>query len=202
MVDIRPEFLEQAIQLTRNAEVLPGGVNELAIKLQYAHDTNTPLRIKLGMDPTRPDLHLGHAVALKKLRQFQEAGHQIYLLVGDFTACIGDPTGRNTTRPPLTAEEVKKNAQTYIDQLSKVIDTSKNIKIVFNGEWMNKMSASDMIKLLGKATLAQILQRDDFAERFKNNIPISMHEMIYPLLQGYDSVVLKSDSLWYHYNDF
>lgn len=167
--------------------------NGLKEKLAIAEKEKRPLIIKFGMDPTAPDLHLGHAVALKKLRQFQQAGHEIHLLVGDFTAAIGDPTGRNTTRPPLTPEEIKINAKTYIDQMDKVIDTSKNVKIRFNGEWMNKMGFADVIKLLGKATLAQMLQRDDFAKRFKENIPISMHELIYPLVQGYDSVAMKAD---------
>lgn len=162
-------------------------------KLALAEKENRPLIIKFGMDPTAPDLHLGHAVGLKKLRQFQEAGHEIWLLVGDFTAQIGDPTGRNTTRPPLTREESAQNAQTYIDQMDKVIDTKKNVHIVFNGDWLNKISLSDFIKLLGKSTLAQILQRDDFAKRFEANIPISLHELIYPMLQGYDSVVMKAD---------
>ncbi len=167
--------------------------NGLKEKLAIAEKEKRPLIIKFGMDPTAPDLHLGHAVALKKLRQFQQAGHEIHLLVGDFTAAIGDPTGRNTTRPPLTPEEITVNAKTYIDQMDKVIDTSKNVKIRFNGEWMNKMGFADVIKLLGKATLAQMLQRDDFAKRFKENIPISMHELIYPLVQGYDSVAMKAD---------
>ncbi|MDY6407669.1 MAG: tyrosine--tRNA ligase [Pseudomonadota bacterium] len=167
--------------------------NGLKEKLALAEKEKRPLIIKFGMDPTAPDLHLGHAVGLKKLRQFQDAGHELCLIVGDFTACIGDPTGRNTTRPPLTPEEVKQNAKTYIDQLGKVIDMTKNIKIVFNGEWMNKMTFADIIKLLGKATLAQVMQRDDFALRYKDNIPIALHELIYPLMQGYDSVMVKSD---------
>ena len=167
--------------------------NGLEEKLKLAEKEKRPLIIKFGMDPTAPDLHLGHAVAFKKLRDFQEAGHEIHLLVGDFTACIGDPSGRNTTRPPLTAEEVKKNAQTYIDQMDKVIDTRKNVKILFNGDWLNKMTFADVIKLLGKATLAQMMQREDFANRFENNIPISLHELVYPMVQGYDSVAMNCD---------
>ncbi|MBR6411941.1 MAG: tyrosine--tRNA ligase [Alphaproteobacteria bacterium] len=167
--------------------------NGLKEKLALAEKEHRPLIVKFGMDPTAPDLHLGHAVGLKKLRQFQEAGHELCLIVGDFTACIGDPTGRNTTRPPLTAEEVKVNAKTYIEQLGKVVDMTKNIKIVFNGEWMNKMTFADIIKLLGKATLAQVMQRDDFSLRYKENIPIALHELIYPLMQGYDSVMVKAD---------
>ncbi len=167
--------------------------NGLEEKLKLAEKEKRPLIIKFGMDPTAPDLHLGHAVAFKKLRDFQEAGHEIHLLVGDFTACIGDPTGRNTTRPPLTAEEVQKNAQTYIEQMDKVIDTKKNVKILFNGAWLNKMTFADVIKLLGKATLAQMMQREDFANRFENNIPISLHELVYPMVQGYDSVAMNCD---------
>lgn len=167
--------------------------NGLKEKLALAEKEKRPLIIKFGMDPTAPDLHLGHAVAMKKLRQFQDAGHELWLLVGDFTAQIGDPTGRNTTRPPLTREQSETNAKTYIEQMDKVIDTKKNVHIVFNSDWLNKMTLADMIKLLGKATVAQMLQREDFANRMDNNIPISLHELMYPMLQGYDSVVLKSD---------
>ena len=167
--------------------------NGLKEKLDLAEKEHRPLIIKFGMDPTAPDLHLGHAVAMKKLRQFQEAGHELWLLVGDFTAQIGDPTGRNGTRPPLTREESEANAKTYIAQMDKVIDTKKNVHIVFNGDWLNKMSLADIIKVLGKATVAQMLQRDDFAKRMASNIPISLHELIYPMLQGYDSVVMKAD---------
>ena len=167
--------------------------NGLKEKLALSEKEKRPLIIKFGMDPTAPDLHLGHAVGLKKLRQFQEAGHEIWLLVGDFTAQIGDPTGRNTTRPPLTREQSEANAKTYIDQMDTVIDTKKNVHIVYNGDWLNKMTLADIIKVLGKATLAQMLQRDDFAKRMAANIPISLHELIYPMLQGYDSVEMKSD---------
>ncbi|MBQ7413051.1 MAG: tyrosine--tRNA ligase [Alphaproteobacteria bacterium] len=167
--------------------------NGLKEKLALAEKEKRLLVVKFGMDPTAPDLHLGHAVGLKKLRQFQDAGHELCLIVGDFTACIGDPSGRNTTRPPLTADEVKANAKTYIEQLGKVVDMTKNIRVVFNGEWLNKMTAADMIKLLGKATLAQMMQREDFANRYEQNIPIALHELIYPLMQGYDSVMVRSD---------
>jgi len=167
--------------------------NGLEQKIELAEKENRPLVIKFGMDPTAPDLHLGHAVGLKKLREFQEAGAQIVLLVGDFTAAVGDPTGRNTTRPPLTEEEIKVNAQTYFDQMGKVIDLSKNVKVVRNGDWLNKMTFADVLKLLGKATLAQMLQRDDFAKRFEANIPISLHELVYPMMQGYDSVAIDND---------
>ncbi|MBO7332813.1 MAG: tyrosine--tRNA ligase [Alphaproteobacteria bacterium] len=183
---------EEIKKLERGTEmIIPEG--SLAKKIALAEKENRPLIIKFGMDPTAPDLHLGHAVGLKKLRQFQEMGHEIHLLVGNFTAMIGDPTGRNTTRPPLTEEEVKVNAQTYLAQMDKVIDTKKNVKICFNGDWMGKMNFADMIKVMGKMTLAQIMQREDFDNRFKNKVPIAMHELIYPMIQGYDSVVMKSD---------
>ena len=183
---------EEIKKLERGTEmIIPEG--SLAKKITLAEKENRPLIIKFGMDPTAPDLHLGHAVGLKKLRQFQEMGHEIHLLVGNFTAMIGDPTGRNTTRPPLTEEEVKVNAQTYLAQMDKVIDTKKNVKICFNGDWMGKMNFADMIKVMGKMTLAQIMQREDFDNRFKNKVPIAMHELIYPMIQGYDSVVMKSD---------
>lgn len=164
----------------------------LAEKLKEAETENRPLIVKLGMDPTAPDLHLGHAVVLKKIREFQEAGHEIHLIVGDFTAQIGDPTGRNTTRPPLTAEEVKINAQTYIDQLHKVVGDER-LTIHFNNDWLGKMTFSDVIKLLSRATLAQMMQREDFNNRYTNNIPIALHELLYPMLQGYDSVEINSD---------
>ncbi len=167
-------------------------VNGLAEKLKEAETEKRPLIIKLGMDPTAPDLHLGHAVVLKKIREFQEAGHEIHLIVGDFTAQIGDPTGRNTTRPPLTAEEVKINAQTYIEQLHKVVGTER-LTIHFNNDWLGKMTFSDVIKLLSRATLAQMMQREDFNTRYTNNIPIALHELLYPMLQGYDSVEINSD---------
>ena len=179
-------------ELARGIEsIIPAdGLKE---KLALAEKENRPLIVKFGMDPTAPDLHLGHAVGLKKLRQFQEAGHELCLIVGDFTASIGDPSGRNTTRPPLSREEIEKNAKTYIDQLGKVVDMTKNIKVVYNGEWMNKMTPGDFLKLLSKATVAQIMQREDFAMRYQENIPIALHELIYPLMQGYDSVVTKAD---------
>ena len=179
-------------ELARGIEsIIPA--NGLKEKLALAEKEKRPLIVKFGMDPTAPDLHLGHAVGLKKLRQFQEAGHELCLIVGDFTASIGDPSGRNTTRPPLSKEEIEKNAKTYIEQLGKVVDMTKNIKVVYNGEWMNKMTPGDFLKLLSKATVAQIMQREDFAMRYQENIPIALHELIYPLMQGYDSVVTKAD---------
>ena len=166
--------------------------NGLKEKLAAAEKENRPLVIKFGMDPTAPDLHLGHAVALKKIKQFMENGHEIHLVIGDFTARIGDPSGRNTTRPPLTPKEVDENAKTYVDQLDKIFDTSK-LTIHYNNDWMGKMSLADTLKLLSKATLAQMMQREDFVSRYENNIPIALHELIYPMMQGYDSVVLDSD---------
>jgi len=192
MVDIRPEFVEQALQLTRNAEVLPGGVNELAIKLQHAHDTNTPLRIKLGMDPTRPDLHLGHTVVMRKLREFQNLGHKIVLLVGGATAMIGDPSGKSETRPALTKEQVEENAKTYFEQMAKVIDISK-AEVRNNADWLHPMSFTELLKLASQITVAQMMTRDDFAKRYAEGRPIAIHEFFYPLMQAYDSVELDSD---------
>lgn len=166
--------------------------NGLKEKLTAAEKENRPLIIKFGMDPTAPDLHLGHAVALKKIKQFMENGHEIHLVIGDFTARIGDPSGRNTTRPPLTPKEVDENAKTYVDQLDKIFDTSK-LTIHHNNDWMGKMTLADTLKLLSKATLAQMMQREDFVNRYENNIPIALHELIYPMMQGYDSLVLGSD---------
>ena len=192
MVEIRQEFIEQAMQLTRNAEVLPGGVNELAIKLQHAADTNTPLRIKLGMDPTRPDLHLGHTVVMRKLKEFQKLGHKIVLLVGGATAMIGDPSGKSETRPALTKEQVEENAKTYFEQMAKVLDIS-DAEVVNNAEWLHKMSFSELLQLAGKVTVAQMMTRDDFAKRYAEGKPIAIHEFFYPLMQAYDSVAINAD---------
>lgn len=166
--------------------------NGLKEKLELAKKENRPLIIKFGMDPTAPDLHLGHAVGLKKIRQFLDAGHEIHLIVGNFTALVGDPSGRNSTRPPLTPEEVQRNAETYVSQLSKIFDTSK-IHIHYNNDWLGQMSFADVLKLLSKATLSQMMQREDFRNRYENNVPVALHELIYPLIQGYDSVAIKSD---------
>lgn len=151
-----------------------------------------PLIVKLGMDPTAPDLHLGHAVVLKKLKQFQDMGHTIIFLIGDFTARIGDPTGKSKTRPPLTRDEIKENTKTYFEQVGKIIDTSK-AQIRYNSEWLDKLNMNDMIALCSKVTVARLIEREDFANRLKNNQPISFHELLYPLMQGYDSVALKAD---------
>lgn len=166
--------------------------NGLAAKLQQAAKEERPLVIKLGFDPTAPDLHLGHAVVLKKLRQFQDLGHQVVILVGSFTARIGDPTGKNKSRKPLTAEVVQQNAATYLDQLSKIIDTAK-AQIVFNDAWLEQFSFSEVIRLLSNVTLAQLMHRNDFNKRYTENTPIALHELVYPILQGFDSVHIKSD---------
>ncbi|UXZ04016.1 tyrosine--tRNA ligase [Moraxella nasicaprae] len=153
---------------------------------------NRPLRIKLGMDPTAPDLHFGHTVVLNKLRHFQDLGHEVLFLIGDYTARIGDPTGKNTTRPPLSEEDVKRNAQTYAEQVFKILDPAKT-KIVFNSQWFSKMNAGDMIALASQLTVSRMLERDDFSKRYNSQTPIAIHEFLYPLVQGYDSVALQAD---------
>lgn len=192
MVDIRQEFIEQAAHLARGAEVLPGGIEELAVKLQHAHDTKTPLRVKLGMDPTRPDLHLGHTVVMRKLREFQKLGHQIVLIVGGATAMVGDPSGKSETRPALTKEQVDENAKSYFDQMSKVLDVSK-AEVTNNADWLHNMSFVDMLKLASQITVAQMMTRDDFAKRYAEGKPIAIHEFFYPLMQAYDSVEIDAD---------
>ena len=192
MVDIRQEFIEQATKLSRGAEVLPGGIEELAIKLQHAHDTNTPLRVKLGMDPTRPDLHLGHTVVMRKLREFQRLGHKVVLIVGGATAMIGDPSGKSETRPSLTKEQVEENAKSYFEQMSKVVDVS-NAEVMNNADWLHKMGFTELLKLAAQITVAQMMTRDDFAKRYAEGRPISIHEFFYPLMQAYDSHVIDAD---------
>lgn len=179
------EELEQGIEA-----IIPA--DGLKRKIQTAQKENRPLRVKFGMDPTAPDLHLGHAVCMKKIRQFLENDYEIHLIIGNFTSLIGDPSGRNTTRPPLTPQEVQKNAQTYIQQLGKIFDTSK-IHVHYNNDWLGKMTLADVLKLMSQATLSQIMQREDFAKRFAENASISLHELLYPLMQGYDSVQIKAD---------
>jgi tyrosyl-tRNA synthetase len=165
---------------------------ELHEKLEKSAKSGKPLRIKAGFDPTAPDLHLGHTVLLHKMRQFQQMGHEIYFLIGDFTGMIGDPTGKSETRKPLTREDVLKNAETYKEQVFKILDPAKT-KVVFNSEWLAKLTASDMIGLAAKYTVARMLEREDFSNRFANQLPISIHEFLYPLIQGYDSVALQAD---------
>ena len=192
MVEIRQEFIEQAKRLARSTEVLPGGIEELAIKLQHSHDTNTPLRVKLGMDPTRPDLHLGHTVVMRKLREFQKLGHKIVLIVGGATAMVGDPSGKSETRPSLTKEQVEENAKSYFEQMSKVVDVDK-AEVTNNADWLHKMSFIELLKLSAQITVAQMMTRDDFAKRYAEGRPISVHEFFYPLMQAYDSVVIDAD---------
>lgn len=165
---------------------------EFAQKLARSEKTGTPLRIKLGLDPTAPDLHLGHTVVLNKMRQLQDLGHVVIFLIGDFTSLIGDPSGRNATRPPLTREKIEENAMTYFKQASMVLDPEKT-EIRYNSEWSDALGARGMIKLAAMYTVARIMERDDFSKRFKAGTPISVHEFLYPLMQGYDSVALKSD---------
>ena len=151
-----------------------------------------PLKIKAGFDPTAPDLHLGHTVLINKLKHFQDLGHEIYFLIGDYTARIGDPSGKNATRPPLTEEQIKANAQTYAEQVFKILDKEKT-KVVFNSEWFSKMTAADMIQLASQQTVSRMLERDDFSKRYASQTPISIHEFLYPLVQGYDSIALEAD---------
>ena len=192
MTEIREEFINQAKHLARNAEVLPGGIEELAAKLQHSADTNTPLRVKLGMDPTRPDLHLGHTVVMRKLKEFQALGHKIVLIVGGATAMVGDPSGKSETRPALTKEQVEENAKSYFDQMSKVLDVT-NAEVTNNADWLHKMSFTELLKLSAQVTVAQMMTRDDFANRYADGRPISIHEFFYPLMQAYDSVAIDAD---------
>tara|TARA_B110001454_G_scaffold55532_1_gene54284 strand:- start:1103 stop:2314 length:1212 start_codon:yes stop_codon:yes gene_type:complete len=171
-------------------EIIPE--TELVKKIEKSIANKEPLKIKCGCDPSRPDLHIGHAVLLRKMRQFQDMGHQAILLIGDFTAMIGDPTGRNKTRPQITIEDTKLNAQSYIDQAGIVLDKS-TLDIVYNSDWLGKMDFSDVIKLASKYTVARMLERDDFTKRYGGGVPISLHEFLYPLAQGYDSVHLNAD---------
>ena len=179
-----------AVSLRGCEELLPEA--EWVKKLQRAEATRQPLRIKLGLDPTAPDIHIGHSVVLNKMRQLQDLGHTVIFLIGDFTSMIGDPSGRNATRPPLTREQIEVNAQTYYRQASLVLDPAKT-EIRYNSEWSDPLGARGLIQLAAKYTLARMLERDDFTKRFKAGSPISVHELLYPLMQGYDSVALKSD---------
>ena len=172
------------------ADLLPE--DEFKKKLEKAVATNTPLIIKLGLDPTAPDIHLGHTVVLRKLKLFQDFGHKVIILIGDFTARIGDPTGKSVTRPPLTEEQVITNAKTYQEQIFKVLDAEKT-EVRFNSEWLSKLDFADVLKLASKYTVARMLERDDFHKRYTEGRPISIHEFMYPLMQGYDSIALKAD---------
>lgn len=174
--------------------IIKRGVEEIIVEegLVKKLESGKKLKIKAGFDPTAPDLHLGHTVLINKLKQFQDLGHEVMFLIGDFTGMIGDPTGKSATRPPLTKEQVLKNAETYKEQVFKILDPSKT-RVVFNSEWLGEMSAADMIQLAGQYTVARMLERDDFSKRFKNEQSISIHEFLYPLVQGYDSVALEAD---------
>ncbi|MER1968765.1 tyrosine--tRNA ligase [Castellaniella sp. GW247-6E4] len=166
--------------------------SEFAVKLARSRATGVPLRIKLGLDPTAPDIHLGHTVVLNKMRQLQDLGHTVIFLIGDFTALIGDPSGRNATRPPLTPEQIQENAKTYYAQASLVLDPART-EIRYNSEWCDKLGTRGLIQLASRYTVARMMERDDFTKRYKGGIPISVHEFLYPLLQGYDSVALRAD---------
>jgi tyrosyl-tRNA synthetase len=186
-----PEIKEQLDVIRRKVvEIIPE--EDLEKKLVKSYKENKPLIIKLGCDPSRPDLHIGHSIVLQKMRDFQDLGHKVVLIVGDFTAMIGDPTGRNKTRPPLTLEESRIFGKTYFDQANKIL-LEKNLEIRYNSEWLEKMNFVDVIKLASQYTVARMLERDDFEKRFKSDIPISLHELLYPLSQAYDSVAIKSD---------
>jgi len=180
--------------ITEQLELIKRGSDELLIEAELVEKLKTgrPLRIKAGFDPTAPDLHLGHTVLLNKMRHFQDLGHHVMFLIGDFTALIGDPTGKNATRPPLSAEQVVANAETYKEQVFKILDPAKT-EICFNASWFNELGAAGMLKLAATHTVARMLERDDFAKRFGNNQPIAIHEFLYPLCQGYDSVAMKAD---------
>jgi len=166
--------------------------SELKLKLKKSAEKKVPLRVKMGFDPTAPDLHLGHCVGLRKLRDFQDLGHDVLFLIGDFTARIGDPSGKNKTRPPLSDEDIKSNAQTYKDQVFKVLDPQKT-KVMFNSEWCSKLTGREMIELAAQMNVARMLEREDFKNRYNSGVSISIHEFLYPLIQGYDSVVMKAD---------
>ena len=184
--------VEQQLEVIRRGveEILPE--ESLVEKIKKSYQTGTPLNVKLGCDPSRPDLHLGHSVVLRKLRQFQDLGHQAILIVGDFTGMIGDPSGRSKTRPPLTLEETRQNGQSYFEQASKVLDP-EHTKIVYNSDWLGEMSFREVIELAGKYTVARMLERDDFERRYKKGEPIGVHEFLYPLAQAQDSVAIESD---------
>lgn len=189
--EVMPEIKEAMVTIARGTDTLLIE-SELEQKLARAKATGTKLRCKLGLDPTAPDIHVGHTVVLNKLRQLQDLGHTVIFLIGDFTAAIGDPTGRNTTRPPLSPEQIKVNAETYLEQAAHVIDIEK-AEVRWNSEWCNQLGATGLIQLASRYTVARLLERDDFAKRFSEQLPIAVHELIYPLMQGYDSVALHAD---------
>ncbi|MFW6030940.1 MAG: tyrosine--tRNA ligase, partial [Halanaerobiales bacterium] len=186
------------MNIDKQVKLLTRGVNDIITKknlkekLIEAEKNNKSLKVKLGLDPTAPDIHLGHTVVLRKLKQFQDLGHEVYLIIGDFTGKIGDPTGKSKTRKQLSDEEIKENAKTYEEQFSKILDKNKT-NLVFNGDWLSKLDLEDIIELSSKYTVARMLEREDFSNRYKNNQAISIHEFFYPLMQGYDSVAIEAD---------
>lgn len=184
--------IEEQIEFLKKGTVDLIRESDLKAKLERSAKTGKPLRIKLGLDPTAPDIHLGHTVVIRKLKAFQDLGHTVIFLIGDFTGMIGDPSGKNVTRPPLSREEINANAETYKRQMFKLLDPEKT-ELRFNGEWMDKFEAADFIKLCARVTVKQILERDDFEKRLAAQTPISLHELLYPLTQGYDSVALEAD---------
>jgi tyrosyl-tRNA synthetase len=184
--------IDEQISLLKKGTVDVIREEDLKAKLERSAKTGKPLRVKLGLDPTAPDIHLGHTVVIRKLKAFQDLGHTVIFLIGDFTGMIGDPSGKNVTRPPLSREEIDANAETYKRQMFKLLDPDKT-ELRFNGEWMDKFTAADFVKLCARTTVKQILERDDFTKRMDEQKPISLHELLYPLVQGYDSVALESD---------
>jgi len=182
------------MDIKEQLDIVKRGSDDLLIEQELVEKLKTgrPLRVKAGFDPTAPDLHLGHTVLINKLRQFQDLGHHILFLIGDFTGMIGDPTGKNATRPPLSREQIAQNAQTYTTQVFKILDPGKT-EVCFNSSWMDKLNAADMIKIAATHTVARMLERDDFGKRYKSNQPIAIHEFLYPLVQGYDSVAMRAD---------
>ena len=184
--------LDQQVELLKRGASLIVPENGLRAKLEKSAKTGKPLVVKLGLDPTSPDIHLGFAVVLRKIRQFQDFGHRVTIIIGDYTTLIGDPSGRSATRPMLTEEQIRENAATYVDQLSVILDRSKT-DIRFNSEWLGKLSFADLVKLTSRMTVAQVLTREDFRKRWDAGAPISLHELLYPLAQGYDSVAIEAD---------
>ncbi len=184
--------LEEQIEFLKKGTVDLIREEDLRKKLERSARTGKPLRVKLGLDPTAPDIHIGHTVVIRKLKAFQDLGHTVIFLIGDFTGMIGDPSGKNVTRPPLSREEINANAETYKRQMFKLLDAEKT-ELRFNGEWMDKFTAADFVKLCARVTVKQILERDDFEKRLSEHTPISLHELLYPLTQGYDSVALQAD---------
>ena len=187
-------ILDTMTSIEESLAIIKRGADEILLEAELVEKLkkNKPLRIKAGFDPTAPDLHLGHTVLINKLRQFQDLGHEILFLIGDFTGMIGDPTGKSATRPPLTRDDVIENARSYEQQIFKILDPTKTL-VMFNSSWMNEMSPADLIQLAAKHTVARMLERDDFSKRYKGGQPIAIHEFLYPLIQGYDSVAMKAD---------